>query len=272
MACMRMSYIELLTNRVAGAHLRLWAGLAIVACLVAPAAAEEPIRLVFAEGSAPLAFEEAGEARGIEIDVAREVFTARLGHPIAASLYPWERAQQMVRSGQADGLITVATPERLSYADCGRVPALRVPLRAMMRRNHPQLEEVTAAKKLEDLRKFELVSYLGNGWARQKLAGFNVIDAVDFQASLRGLAQGRADVAIVNAITGHYYLDKLNLKGKLLMLPQDLDTLDYVLCLGKNSRHLTKLGEFDRVLEVTRADGGYAHILKTYGLAPDASY
>jgi polar amino acid transport system substrate-binding protein len=237
-----------------------------------PSLAEEPIRLVFAEGSAPLAFEEEGEARGIEIDVAREVFTVRLGHPITASLYPWERAQQMVRGGEADGLITAATPERLSYADCGHVPALRVPLRVMIRRNHPQLEEVAAAKKLEALHDFELVSYLGNGWAKEKLAGFNVLDAADFQASLRGLAQGRADAAVVNAITGFYYLDKLNLKGKLLMLPQDFDRLDYVLCLGERSPHLAKLSEFDRVLEVLRADGGYARILKTYGLEPDASY
>jgi polar amino acid transport system substrate-binding protein len=247
--------------------------LGIALCLnFQPVAAETPIRLVFAEDSAPLAFEEAGKVRGIEIDVAREVLTARLGHPIIASLYPWERAQQMARNGEADGLITVATPERLSYADCGRVPALRVPLRVMIRRNHPQMEEVKAAKKLADLRDFELVSYLGNGWAKQKLAGFNVIDAVDFRASLRGLAQGRADVAVVNAITGLYYLHELNLKGKLLMLPQDFDTLDYVLCLGRHSPHLAKLSEFDRVLEVLRADGGYARILKTYGLEPDASY
>ena len=237
-----------------------------------PVFAEEPIRLVFAEASAPLAFEQGTEAGGIEVDVAREVLTKRLGHVIVATLYPWERAQKMVRNGEADGFITVATPERLSYADCGNVPVLRAPIRAVMRRDHPQLETVAAAKSLEDLRGFELVSYLGNGWARQKLAGFNVLDAVDFPASLRGLAQGRADIAVVNAVSGLYYSEKLKLKNKLIMLPQDFDTLDYVLCLGERSPHLAKLGEFDRVLEVLRADGGYQKILKTYGLEPDVSY
>lgn len=236
------------------------------------ASAEEPIRLVFAEASAPLAFEQGTDARGIEIDVAREVFTKRLGHVIAVTLYPWERAQKMVRNGEADGFITVATPERLSYANCGNVPVLRAPIRAVMRRDHPQLDTVAAAKSLEDLRSFELVSYLGNGWARQKLAGFNVLDAVDFPASLRGLAQGRADIALVNAVSGLYYTEKLKLKSKLTMLPQDFGALDYVLCLGERSPHLAKLGEFDRVLEVLRTDGGYTKILNAYGLELDASY
>jgi len=270
---MLMPCIELPIIRAAGAQLRVWAGLAIAAFLVAPpAAAEEPIRLVFAEGAAPLAFEEAGKVRGIEIDVAREVFTARLGHPITASLYPWERAQQMVRRGEADGFISVATPERLSYAACGDEPVLRTPMRVMMRRNHPQRADVEAAKSLNDLRRFDLVSYLGNGWAHDKLAGFHVFDADDFPSSLRGLAQGRADIALVNALSGFYYLEKLKLKGKLLMLPQDFDTADYVLCMGDHSSHAAKLGEFERVLGVLRADGGYARILKTYGLEADASY
>lgn len=247
-------------------------GMLDLAVVADVATAEEPIHLVFAEGAAPLAFDESGKPRGIEIDVAREVFEKRLRHPVLVTLYPWERAQKMVRNGEADGLITIATPERLSYADCGSVPVLRAPLRVMIRRDHPQLETVTAAKSLQDLRGFELVSYLGNGWARQKLAGFNLLDAADLPASLRGLAQGRADIAVVNALSGLYYAEKLKLKNKLIMLPQDFDTLDYVLCLGERSPHLAKLGEFDRVLEILRADGGYEKILKTYGLEPDVSY
>lgn len=245
---------------------------AILLVSIHPGVADEPIRLVFAEGAAPLAFEEAGKIRGIEVDVAREVFTTRLGHAIEAQLFPWERAQQMVRSGEADGFISVMTPERDAYATCGLVPVLRTPMRAMMRRNHPQRADVEGLHALADLHRFSLVSYMGNGWAREKLAGFDVLDAVDFPASLRGLAQGRGDIALANALSGYYYLHQLNLKGKLVILPQDFDTADYVLCMGDRSPHAAKLGEFERVLEVLRADGGYAHILKAYGLEPDASY
>ncbi|WP_374385059.1 substrate-binding periplasmic protein [Dongia sp.] len=237
-----------------------------------PVAAETPIHLVFAETAAPLAFGEDGQVRGIEVDVAREVFTKRLGLAIDTQLYPWERAQQMVRNGEADGFISIPTPERDSYASCGQVPVVRMPMRATMRRNHPQREDVANLRTLDDLRPFALVSYLGNGWARQKLAGFNVTDAADFPASLRGLALGRGDIALVAALSAQYYVNKLQLRGKLVILPNDFDTVEYVLCLGDKSPHAAKLAEFDRVLQVMRADGGYVRILKSYGLEADSAY
>jgi polar amino acid transport system substrate-binding protein len=237
-----------------------------------PAAADPPLRLVFAAELAPLSFEKSGKITGILVEVAREIFVKRLGERMIASLYPWERAQQMVRSGAADGFITIATAERATYANCGRIPVLRVPLRPLVRQNHPRLKEIEAATSLADLRPFDFVSYLGNGWAKENLADFNVYYAADYGAALRGLAQGRGDLALVTTTTGAYYMRESHLMDKLVMLPLVADTFEYVLCLGKNSPHVARLAEFDRVLEVMRADGGYRPILQQYGLDPDSLY
>jgi polar amino acid transport system substrate-binding protein len=239
-----------------------------------PARAEtsRPIRLVFATELAPLSFEEAGIAKGILIDIAREVFRVRLGHAVDAALYPWERAQQMVRSGEADGFITIATKERAAYTNCGRIPVLRAVLHPIVRPDSPRRSEVEAAQSLADLHRFSIVSYFGNGWAKQNLVGFDVFYAPDFLSSLRGLAQGRGDLALGTTTSGAHYMSQPELAGKLVMLPLVVDTFEYVLCLGKNSPHAAKLSEFERVLEVMRIDGGYAPILQRYGMAPEMAF
>ncbi|WP_374656417.1 substrate-binding periplasmic protein [Dongia sp.] len=229
------------------------------------AIAKEPVRLVFAADLVPLSFEDEGEVRGIFVDVAREVF-ARLGQPVDTALYPWERAQQMVRQGEADGFITIATKARAEYASCGRIPVLRAPLHPLVRADHPRRQEIEAATDLADFKSFEIVSYLGNGWAKQNLAEHNVFFAADFQASLRGLAKGRGDLAFVTTTAGAYYLREYSLQDKLVVLPMVADLFEYVLCLGKQSPHAGLLPEFDRVLEVMRAEGAYAPILGRYGM------
>lgn len=253
--------------------------LAILTAIAAPATvgmrsalAEAPVRLVFATELPPLSFEEAGRVGGILIDVAREVFTKRLGQPVDAALYPWERAQQMVRSGKADGFITIATAERAVFTDCGHIPVLRAPLHPIVRRDHPRRAEIEAARTLADLRRFNVISYFGNGWAKQNLAGFDVFYAADFQGSLRGLAQGRGDLGLVTTIAGPYHLRELDLEDKLIILPMVVDTFEYVLCLRKDSPHVAQLPEFERVLDVMRTDGGYAQILEHYGVKADAFY
>lgn len=247
-----------------------------VAAFAFPASAQSPkhapIRLVFADELAPLSFREGEEVKGILVDVAREVFQTRLGLDVKTATYPWQRAQQMVREGKADGFITIATTERAAYANCGRIPVLRSDLRPIVRPDNPRLDKIKAAQKLADLRPFEIVSYAGNGWAKQNLEGFNVFYAADFQSSLRGVAQGRGDLSLGTITSGAYYMQEPDLQGKLEMLPLVVDTFQYVLCLGKESLHVGKLAEFERVLEVMRMDGGYPPILQRYGMAPETLY
>lgn len=234
--------------------------------------AKDPVRLVFAADLAPLSFEEQGVKQGILIDVAREILERRLGQPVDVGLYPWERAQQMVMRGEADGFVTIATKARAVYANCGRIPVLRTPLHPLVRAENPRRREIELATSLAELKPFEIVSYRGNGWAKQYLEGFDVFFATDFQSSLRGLAAGRGDLAFVTTTAGPYYLREFGFEQELVILPLVVDVFSYVLCIRKDSPHSVMLPEFDRVLEVMRAEGAYAPILERYGLTPDAYY
>lgn len=228
------------------------------------------MRLVFANELVPLSFEKDGRITGILVDIAREVFVTRLGQKVALEIYPWERAQHMVEAGSADGFITIATEARKRYAYCGRIPVLSTPLHPVVRRDHPKLSTIEDVRDLDGLRPYSIVSYSGNGWAKENLAGFDVFFAADFPASLRGLAQGRGDVAFVTNTAGAYFLRESGLDKKLAVLPLVVDRFDYVLCIGKKSAHAGMLSEFDRVLEILRLEGGDAAILKRYGLGVEA--
>lgn len=59
---------------------------------------------------------------GISIDIVR-IICKRLGHTPVFELYPWVRAQALVKTGQADVLLVpYKTPERETWMDFSQVP------------------------------------------------------------------------------------------------------------------------------------------------------
>ncbi len=65
---------------------------------------------------------EDGEFRGIAVDLAKTI-TETLGHTIKIELYPWKRAQNMVKTGNADVLMApFKTPEREKWLDFSEIP------------------------------------------------------------------------------------------------------------------------------------------------------
>lgn len=233
-----------------------------------------PVRLVFADKLPPLSFVEDGLTRGILIDIASDIFIKDVGVAVEIELYPWERAQQLVRQGEADGFITISTPARREYADCGVLPVLRASLHPLVRRDHPARRQMELAGSLAELGGFSFVSYRGNGWAKENLLepGFDVYFAADYVAHLKGLAQGRGDLALVTTTSGAYYLRELGLAEALVMLPPVIDTFEYVLCLGKASPHRDRLADFEAALGRKRSGNDYFAVLEAYGLTPSTPY
>jgi len=72
-----------------------------------------PLQIV-AEEYAPTTIEENGVPVGIDVDVAKEVFS-RLGVEIEIRLVPWERAYAMLRTGEADVGLHVSYSEERSH-------------------------------------------------------------------------------------------------------------------------------------------------------------
>ncbi|WP_320499253.1 substrate-binding periplasmic protein [Dongia rigui] len=242
----------------------------LAACLAlaaAPAAeADPPLRIVFADNLAPLSFEEDGRPSGLFVDLVREAIGKRLGKPVETLTFPWARAQQMVMHGEADGFVSVATKARLDFTACGSVPALHVPLQSIIRKDDPRRPIFEAARSLEALKSYKVISYRGNGWAKQYLAGFDVFYASDFDSSLRGLARGRGDLSVITMASRNYFLHLPEFAQNLTTLPVAVGDLHYYLCIADTSPYQPLLPVFDRAVKSLRSDGTYRKILAKYGL------
>ncbi len=105
-----------------------------------------------------------------------------MGIPVQFKDLPWKRAQIIVQVGDANGFITLPTPKRLEYAEVGNVPMARI-------------------QTLSDLHGYQLLTYLGNGWAEKNLADLDVDFGVDsLKETLLKLAKKRVGILVQTVI------------------------------------------------------------------------
>lgn len=236
---------------------------------IASAADKPPLRMAYFETYSPLSFRDGEKMRGIIIDVLDEVIGKRLGVAIEHTGFPWVRAQAMVQQGEYDGICTIATPARLEYAVAASEPVVIAPTRIFVRGDHPKLAELRKVGSLDELRKLHpnVLSYAGNGWAKEKLANFDVVWGGTFDSALLMLIAQRGDLMIENAITMQYTLPNTPGGQVIRMLPNALDEARFQLLLGKHSPHQALLPAFDKAIRQFRREPGYKSILARYGIS-----
>ncbi|WP_246804145.1 hypothetical protein [Desulfosarcina cetonica] len=95
--------------------MRLSGALLVFLLVTGSAFAEDPMKFVYFEDFAPYSYREDGCMKGILIDVTDRIVRTQMGLLVRHTGYPWERAQAMVRTGEADAFISVPTPARSVY-------------------------------------------------------------------------------------------------------------------------------------------------------------
>lgn len=221
------------------------------------------MRMVYTDNYAPFSFRAAGRMAGIEVDVMSEV-ARRLGLSVTHEGYPWERAQERVRNGMADGFVTIATPERREYVYMSTRPVLSVPFVALTARDNPRLATLRHIGSLRDTLPFRHVTYLGSGWAKQNLAGARVFYLTRMENILQFLAAHRADLFLENAYLIQYALLNHGMAGQFEFLPVVFDSAEYRLGIAKQSPLAGRMADFDRTIGQIADDGTLARIVKKY--------
>ena len=243
---------------------------ALFAALLAPARAAAPeFRLAYFETYSPLSFVENGAMRGILVDVLDAVLAGQLGLACRHEGLPWPRAQLRVEQGAADAMCTIATAERLAYAVSCEEPVLSAPTCIFVRAENPLLPAFARAGSLEELRALKpaILSYSANGWAREKLKGFDVTWGGDFNSAMKMLVARRGDIMIENALTMAYTLQRTPGGGEIRMLPNRMDQANFQLLLGKNSPHVARRDDIRRALVQFKRTQQYADVFRRYGLS-----
>ncbi len=251
--------------------LRIAVGLGMTALLSIPGwgeATDRPFYWADDENFEPLIYRnEAGKPEGIFYDVVTTVF-ARMQVPLRVDLYPWSRAQKMVREGEADGMVTVYTKRRQAFL-AATDPIVTVEERVFANRNNPKIEEIMAVRSLEGLKKFVLVDTVDSGWSKENLKGMHVIWVPTPESALNMVASGRADIYLMSSYTGPCLVREQIKKGgplrdrlkEIVMGAHPFTKMEYRLLIRKDSPHVGNIERFNRTLRRMRRDGIYDKLI-----------
>ena len=222
------------------------------------------MKLVYFQNFPPFSWSYGSEPiKGILIDLLNEALTKRMGIPLQHTGLPWARAQSLVKMNEADAYCTIVTPERLTYAECSQKSVVNTNMVVVTRMDHPKIQQLRAIQNINDLGQLKIGSYLGSGWAAQRIADRNVTWTRTLEQSLKMVAQGRVDMSINVEIVARYYIKELGLADQLILL-NPVDQANFHLFIGKESRFVGILPEFDRTVAAMLADGTTQKIYDSY--------
>lgn len=241
---------------------------ALGASLARSALAAPPLRMAYFETYSPMSYVDGERMRGLLVEIIDMVLRERLGLNVEHRGYPWPRAQMMVERGEQDAMCTIATPPRLEYALAASEPVLTAPTRIFVRADNPHLAALEKVTSLDELRAVPvtILSYSGNGWAKEALAGHNVMWGVAFDSSLKMLVAKRGDIMVENAVTMQYTLRQTPGGDAVRMLPTTLYEARFQLLVSKLSAHAGILPEFDKAMRQFRRSPAYKAIFESYGI------
>ena len=214
---------------------------------------------------------EQGEPEGIFYDVISEAFR-RMNTPFTYKVYPWKRAQLLVKNGEADAMITVPTPERLKFVNSCEEPIVKAGLVIFVRMDNPRIEEIKKIRTFTGLQGYKLVDYLGDGWAERNLKDLDVDWAKNMQHALKMLALNRADIFVQSKVITRYNLKQLiadetnkNIPfNQIIELPYVLEESSYNLLIRKDSPHIAITDRFNQTIRAMRRDGTMQRIYDKY--------
>ncbi|QPF75893.1 ABC transporter substrate-binding protein [Roseateles sp. DAIF2] len=204
--------------------------------------------------------------RGAWVAVADELGRRLQLPPVEHAGYPWARAQLMVRTGRADGMITAVNPERLGYAVAGQEDVLENDTRIYVHKSNPRLAELTGVQRIGELQKYRVVSYLGNGWLKARLPA----DSVRWLRSLDDAVRMAALQPEMVLVEGERLLlpalRRRGLEDQFIPVGPVLERTSSRLLIGKQSPYAARIAEFDKALAAMRRDGTLKQIMVAHGL------
>lgn len=133
---------------------------------------------------------------------------------------PWTRAQEFVRHGVMDVLITSITPDRLSYANASQQPLYRLDFKPYVRKNSLEEKQLLSEESLLKLKDRIYCDVRGNGWGEKfyQALGISYTIVPDFQSCLKLLVNGRVDIIIHASLVIDDLIDSMGLKDQVSAL------------------------------------------------------
>lgn len=230
------------------------------------------VKWVYMADAEPINWEENGIARGLEVEIVEHCLK-KLNIKVVHRFLPWKRAQKMVESGEADAMMTTPTPERFKYAVFGIEHTLANYVNLFIRKSNTEMiEKARGFKKLDDLKPFKLIDYIGNGWTAaymKKEDGYNIQEVAKLeQIPKLLLAEERCDLTINNSAWIRWWAEKKGVMEKIEEIDIDWPNTraHFVFMVSRKSPWIMKglIRAMDEELKKMKESGEWLKILKKY--------
>ena len=219
-----------------------------------------------------------GRPAGIFNDILTEAFK-RLGIPLKKGVYPWKRAQKLVKEGKADGMVTIYTKERQKFMVASK-PIWYIKETIFFRRDNPKACKMLKINSFDDMRDFVVVETMGSGWSKEQFKKHgikNVVWVPTVDSAFNLLAKGRADLYMMFDLNAYNKLLKRQQEGgalqkgyqEIIAIAPPFTALPFSLLIRRDSPYVNIIEKFNQVIEQMKKDGTYQKIKKRYlGVAP----
>lgn len=218
----------------------------------------------------PLVTQGGGNApTGLAVDLARHLFN-RLGHSVSVTLYPWARALEMVRNGDADCVFTLFwSPERARFLDYTQQSIIEQDIVLYVRAD----SHITFDGELARLqgRRIGTAHKINYGPRFESMRPFLLLDeAPTIEHNFLKLLAGRVDMVVSYAATGDAYLAAASRRSqahRIVRLPLPIESVPTHIAFSK-ARKLTGLRDhLDAEIGRLRASPDYSRMVRRY--SPD---
>ena len=229
--------------------------------------------IIYAQGYEPFSWKDKdGRIRGIDIDFLDELLNKKMGIPIRHKVYPWARAQLLVRNGESDAFLTIPSPKRRTYTEITKLPLYESNFILCTGATNPHIEELRDIKSLEELKRrnhLRHVMILGGGWHERNLIGVKYLKKVTNSTQiLRMLELNREDVYIEQVALIDYQIKLLKLEDKIIKIPNVMEVAKWHLCVGKKSSFVGVIPKLNQLIAEMKKKGDIdriqRRILKKY--------
>jgi polar amino acid transport system substrate-binding protein len=236
-----------------------------------PAPADDALRFVTLE-FAPFIYGEDRQVAGPGRDVIAAV-CAQAKVECSFDIYPWRRAQELMKTGAADGMMVIgrnaAREEWLDFSP----PLFRTEYGFFVRADDPL--EFSDPAQIAGYRvgvfapsntatKLEAIRY---GMVERGIAPIEIDSRPDDAAGLRKLAAGRLDAVFSNRDRGWHIVAAEGLEGKVRYAGQHLAIL-YYSGITKDYPQRDVVERFFGAWQELFAEGAAQEIIEGYGLEP----
>jgi polar amino acid transport system substrate-binding protein len=229
--------------------------------------AAEPLRVVYPDYWPFFTRTHEGYMTGFFFEIVSEAL-GRMGVSAKWQAYPWSRCQALVRSGDADAMITVPTAARLVYAATHDDPFYMKRLKVFTTVGHPKAAEIRTIRSLDDIQRMGLVvvTYHGNGWNDKYIRsrGIKTYESPLLKNVWLMLANHRGDIAIEWPMAAWPLIREGGVAGRIVETDVSLEAMPFHLMVNRDCPYASRLSEFNETIKRMREEGRIEAIVAKY--------